>query len=78
MTRHPKPYYPGKPGPEATGLKRTIPLPLMLDNDEWEYLCRMETAVGKKKARFIRERTFKSGWRADLLQLREIQGANIP
>lgn len=85
MTRKSTAWYPGKPGPQPTGLRRTIPLPLMLDDDEFEYLNRLETRMTKngdgrsvKKAQIIRARVFHPGWRNELLDLRREQGANIP
>lgn len=83
MTRKSTTWYPGKPGPAPTGLKRTIPLPLMLDADEFEYLSRLEEQSRTekhltKKAQIIRARTFRPGWRRDLDVLRKKQGANIP
>lgn len=81
MTRKAAKWYPGKPGPQPTGLKRDILFPLQLDKDEFEYLNRKSTkALGKKRMAgpWARKKLFRSGWRAELLTLRKEQGANIP
>lgn len=85
MTRKSTAWYPGKPGPQPTGLRRTIPLPLMLDADEFEYLNRLEEKHTKngdgksvRKAHIIRARVFHPGWRTELLEMRHVQGANLP
>lgn len=72
--------YPGKPGPEPTGLTRTIPLMVMLSDEESEHLNRLERAAKEtgekeyKKVQIIRARVFRRG---ELELLRKRQGANI-
>ncbi len=84
MTRKKIAYYPGKPGPAPTGLKRTIPLMIMFNDDEWEFLNRLEdrlTNISKrsfKKAQIIRNRLFRYGWKKELTEMRRDQGANLP
>ncbi len=75
-----KKQYPGKPGPAATGLTRTIPLLVMLNVDESEHLNRLERDAKEngdkeyKKVQIIRARVFRRG---ELDLLRQKQGANI-
>lgn len=72
--------YPGKPGPEPTGLTRTIPLLVMLNDIESEHLNRLEREAKEngdklyKKVQIIRQRVFRRG---ELDLLRKRQGANI-
>lgn len=81
MTRKEKGWYPGKPGPAPTGLKRNILFPLPVDSDEFEYLKRKSTeAMGSKRraGTWARKKLFGPGWRDELSTLRKEQGANLP
>lgn len=83
MTQKTKAWYPGKPGPAPTGVKRRLIFPWSVDVDEYEYLIRIarHTMPGprrnKKVGPYLRKKIFRPGWREVLAELRRLQGANV-
>jgi len=70
-------YFPGKPGPAPSGVKRKIQIPFMVTEDEFEFATRLARSVRLTVNEMIRKHIFKDGWKSHLAHLRKIQGGNI-
>ena len=70
-------YYPGKPGPAPTGLKRKVSVLFMVSRDEFEFMNRAAIDEEKNVSEFMRSQIFTSTWEIKLKHLRADQGANI-